>query len=93
MDKNIKEIERRKLNKKVLKKTSGDKQINNKEIFCDFIKNCILLFTTFTLSDFIVERFLINSWFIEMTINVVLAVVLFGVGTQIMRYIKREEKS
>ena len=29
MDKNIKEIERRKLNKKVLKKTSCVKQINN----------------------------------------------------------------
>ena len=38
MEKNIKEIERRKLNKKVLKKTSGVKQINNKEIICDFIK-------------------------------------------------------
>lgn len=62
--------------------------MNKKEIFMCFIKNCIVLLAAFSLSDVIVERFWINSYFFEMIIRVVLVVILYVVGMLAVRWRK-----
>ncbi len=65
-----------------------NKRMNKKEIFMIFIKNFIVLLVAFSLSDVIVERFWINSYFFEMIIRVVLVVILYGAGMLAVRWRK-----
>ena len=65
--------------------------MSKKEIFICFIKNCIVLFTAFSISDVLVERFWIKSSFLEMIIRVVLVVILYGAGILVLRWRKQIE--
>lgn len=92
MDKNVKEQERRYLNKKIIQKTAASEFKNSQKFLKKFTFNFIILFITFALSNFIVDIFSINSWFLKMFINIALVVILFLLVVNIINYIKKDRK-
>lgn len=63
-----------------------------KNIIKTFIFIFIVLFITFTLSNFILENLSINIWFVEIIINSILAVAIYLLASNIMKYMGKDKK-
>ncbi len=91
MNDNVSEQERKKLNKKLLKRTFvSEIKSGKKEKMLKIVIDFVCLFMAFFVADLIVERLQIDFWLFDMLISVVFAMIMLFVSEIFVKKIKCE---